>query len=241
MLDRPNPIGGVEISGPVLDAGKESFTAWHRMPLRHGMTAGELLRMFVGERGIRCDATVIPCEGWSRTDWFPATGLTWTDPSPNMRSVTEALLYPGIGLLETTNLSVGRGTDTPFERIGAPWCDGVRFAARLRAQGLKGVAFVPIRFTPTASKFEGKLCSGVQIAITDWSAFEPVLTGIAIACALRDLFPADWKTDKLDTLWRHQASLDAFLAGADARAVEKTWLKDLELFRLRRKPFLLYP
>lgn len=241
VLDRPNPIGGVGIAGPVLDEGKESFTAWHRMPLRHGMTAGELMRMFAGERGIRCETSVIACEGWTRSDLFHETGLTWTDPSPNMRSLTEALLYPGIGLLETTNVSVGRGTDTPFERIGAPWCDGPRLAARLREQGLKGVAFVPIYFTPTASKFEGKRCSGVQIAITDWSVFEPVLTGITIACALRDLFAADWKTDKLDTLWKHQASLSAFSTGADARAIEKTWAKELELFRLRRKPFLLYP
>jgi uncharacterized protein YbbC (DUF1343 family) len=241
VLDRPNPIGGVGIAGPVLDEGKESFTAWHRMPLRHGMTAGELMRMFAGERGIRCETSVIACEGWTRSDLFHETGLTWTDPSPNMRSLTEALLYPGIGLLETTNVSVGRGTDTPFERIGAPWCDGARLAARLREQGLKGVAFVPIYFTPTASKFEGKRCSGVQIAITDWSVFEPVLTGITIACALRDLFAADWKTDKLDTLWKHQASLSAFSTGADARAIEKTWAKELDLFRLRRKPFLLYP
>jgi uncharacterized protein YbbC (DUF1343 family) len=241
VLDRPNPIGGVAIAGPVLDEGKESFTAWHRLPLRHGMTAGELLRMFAGERGIRCETTIIPCEGWARSDLFHDTGLTWTDPSPNMRNLTEALLYPGVGLLETTNLSVGRGTDTPFERIGAPWCDGVRLAARLRTSDLKGVAFVSVRFTPTASKFEGKQCSGVQIAITDWGTFEPVLTGIAIACALRDLFASDWKTDKLDTLWKHKASLDAFAAGADARAIEKTWAKDLDLFRLRRKPFLLYP
>lgn len=241
VLDRPNPIGGVAMAGPVLDAGSESFVGWHRMPLRHGMTAGELMRMFVGERGLRVEASVVACEGWQRADLFDQTGLVWTDPSPNMRSLTEALLYPGIGLLEGTNLSVGRGTDTPFERIGAPWCDGRKLAEHLRAQKVAGAAFVPIRFTPTTSKFEGKECSGIQIAITDWKAFEPVGCGIAIACGLRDLFPKDWNREKLPWLWKHQTSLDAFGNGANAAEVQKTWAKDLDVFRMRRKPFLLYP
>lgn len=241
VLDRPNPIGGVAMAGPVLDAGSESFVGWHRIPLRHGMTAGELMRMFVGERGIQVEASVIACEGWQRADLFDETGLVWTDPSPNMRSLTEALLYPGIGLLEGTNLSVGRGTDTPFERLGAPWCDGQKLAEALRAENVPGVAFVPIRFTPTASKFANQPCSGIQIAITDWKTFEPVGCGIAIACALRDLFPEHWDRDKLPWLWKHQVSIDAFHSGASATDVQKRWAKDLDLFRMRRKPFLLYP
>ncbi|MGE3175740.1 MAG: exo-beta-N-acetylmuramidase NamZ domain-containing protein [Planctomycetota bacterium] len=240
VLDRPNPIDGEHMAGPILDAGKEAFVGWHTIPLRHGMTAGELMRLFQGERGIRVDAQVVPCEGWRRADTWDRTGLPWIDPSPNMRSLTEALLYPGIGLLEGTNLSVGRGTDTPFERIGAPWCDGVRLAARLRAAALPGVAFVPIRFTPDASKFKDEECGGVQIAITDWAVFEPVGAGIAVACALRDLFP-DWNHDRLQWLLRDDAAYAAFVAGGNADDVAATWRKELELFRMRRAPFLLYP
>lgn len=240
VLDRPNPIGGVAMAGPILDEGKESFVGWHRLPVRHGMTAGELMRMFVGERGIRVEAKVVACEGWSRGDTYDRTGLTWIDPSPNMRSLTEALLYPGIGLLEGTNLSVGRGTDTPFERLGAPWCSGVQLAEFLRELNLAGVAFVPIRFTPTASKFEGKECSGIQIAITDWKTFEPVTTGIAIATALHKLHRDDWNTEKLGWLLKSELTQKAILDGEDARTIAKSWLKDLEVFRMRRKPFLLY-
>lgn len=240
VLDRPNPIGGDRLAGPLLDRGKEAFVGWHTLPLRHGMTAGELMRMFQGERGIDVDAQVIACRGWTRRDTYDRTGLAWIDPSPNMRSLTEALLYPGIGLLEGTNLSVGRGTDTPFERIGAPWCDGVALAARLRADALPGVAFVPIRFTPTASKHQGKVCGGVQIAITDWQTFEPVGIGLAIACALRDLCP-DWQHDKLPWLLRNDAAYAAFTQGKDHAAIERGWQSDLAVFRLRQKPFLLYP
>jgi uncharacterized protein YbbC (DUF1343 family) len=241
VLDRPNPIGGLAMAGPILDQGTESFIGWHRIPVRHGMSAGELMRMFQGERGIRVDAQVIACEGWARGDTFDRTGLRWIDPSPNMRSLTEALLYPGIGLLEGTNLSVGRGTDTPFERLGAPWCDGGRLAAVLRDQNLAGVAFVPIRFTPSASKFEGKECSGIQIAVTDWKTFEPVLTGIAIAGALRFLHPDDWKTDKLNWLLKSVGTEAAVLKGESATAIAKSWQQDLEVFRMRRKQYLLYP
>jgi uncharacterized protein YbbC (DUF1343 family) len=241
VLDRPNPIGGKDIAGPLLDKDGESFVGWHRIPLRHGMTAGELMRMFVGERGIRCDASVVACEGWSRGDRFDRTGLLWTDPSPNMRSLTQALLYPGVGLLEGTNLSVGRGTDTPFERVGAPWCDGVRLAAHIRDQKLPGVAVVPIRFTPNASKFANKECQGVQIAITDWDAFEPVSLGVALACALRDLHGKDWNREKLNWLWKHAASMEALEQGKDAAAIQELWRKDLDVFRMRQKPFLIYP
>jgi uncharacterized protein YbbC (DUF1343 family) len=240
VLDRPNPIGGVRLGGPLLDRGQETFVGWHTLPLRHGMTIGELMRMFQGELGLQVDAHVIECRGWSRADTFDRTGLLWIDPSPNMRSLTAALLYPGIGLLEGTNLSVGRGTDTPFERVGAPFVDGVTLAARLRKEQLPGVAFVPIAFTPTASKFANSECKGVAIAITDWQAFEPVATGLAIACALRDLCPS-WQHERLQGLLRNDKAYAAFKAGQDRRAIEATWQQDLEVFRMRRKPFLLYP
>ncbi len=240
VLDRPNPIGGVRMEGPVLAADRRDFVGTHRIPLRHGMTAGELARMIAGEDGLQVDLQVVPCLGWQRADFWDHTGLVWINPSPNMRSLTQALLYPGIGLLEGTNLSVGRGTDTPFEVLGAPWCNGVLLARRLRAAKLPGVTFVPIVFTPDASKFRGEACSGVNVVITDWQTFEPVRTGIHVACALRALHPDAWDTKRLDWLLKHEPSADAIVAGEPADAIVARWQKDLDLFRIRRKPFLLY-
>ncbi|MBK8097785.1 MAG: DUF1343 domain-containing protein [Planctomycetes bacterium] len=239
VLDRPNPIGGMAFEGPVLQPGREDFVGCYTMPLRHGLTAGELARMIVGETGLQVDLQVIACRGWQRHDHFERTGLPWTNPSPNMRNVTQALLYPGVGLLEGTNLSVGRGTDQPFENLGAPWCDGRALAAALRQRDLPGLAFVPIRFTPTASKFANEACSGIHIVVTDRARVQPVALGIVIACELRDRFPA-WKHEKLDWLLKDRSTYDAFVAGADAAALQSRWQKDLDLWRMRRKPFLLY-
>ncbi|MBL9079139.1 MAG: DUF1343 domain-containing protein [Planctomycetes bacterium] len=240
VLDRPNPLGGIALEGPVAPADRLDFVASHRVPLRHGLTAGELARMIVGEDGVRAELDVVRCDGWQRADLWADTGLRWTDPSPNLRSVTQALLYPGIGLLEGTNLSVGRGTDRPFERIGAPWCDGVALAAALRAAALPGVAFVPVRFTPTASRCAGEPCDGVDVVVTDWRTFAPVRTGTAIAVALHRLFPQQWDTAQLDWLWKHPASLAALREGRDADAITAGWQRELDLFRMRRRPFLLY-
>ncbi|MBL8756189.1 MAG: DUF1343 domain-containing protein [Planctomycetes bacterium] len=240
VLDRPNPIGGVRTEGPVLAKDRQDFVGAHRIPLRHGLTAGELARMVAGEDGLQVDLHVVRCEGWQRADLWDATGLPWVNPSPNMRSLTQALLYPGIGLLEGTNLSVGRGTDTPFEVLGAPWCDGLALAKRLRAAKLPGVTFVPVAFTPTASKFRGEACSGVNVVVTDWATFEPVRTGMHVACALRALHRDAWDVQKLDWLLKHAPTHDAILAGTAADAIVATWAKELDLFRLRKKPFLLY-
>ena len=240
VLDRPNPIGGVGMEGPVLADARRDFVGAHRIPVRHGLTVGELARMITGEDGITIDLTVVACEGWHRADRWDRTGLPWINPSPNMRSITQAMLYPGIGLLETTNLSVGRGTDTPFEVLGAPWCDGVQLAALLRSRNLPGVAFVPVSFTPAASEFRGKRCSGINVVITDWSTFEPVRTGLHVATALRALHANQWDTKKLDGLLKHEATRDAILAGEAADTIVASWKKELELFRIRRQPFLLY-
>ncbi len=241
VLDRPNPIGGIAMEGPLLAAGATDFVAAYNVPLRHGLTAGEFARMLVGEQGLAVDLHVVACEGWQRVDTYDATGLPWIDPSPNMRRLSQAIVYPGIGLLEGTNLSVGRGTDTPFEILGAPWCDGVRLAATLRAAKLPGVTFVPVHFTPTASKFRGERCGGVHVLLTDWRAFEAVRTGIHVACALRALHSEAWDTKKLDWLLKHPATRDAILAGTAAETIVASFTKDVALFRLRRKPFLLYP
>jgi uncharacterized protein YbbC (DUF1343 family) len=240
VLDRPNPIGGERMEGPVLAAARQDFVGAHRIPLRHGLTAGELARMIAGEDGLAVDLVVIRCEGWRRQDLYDATGLPWIAPSPNMRRLSQALTYPGIGLLEGTNLSVGRGTDTPFEILGAPWCDGRALAATLRATALPGVAFVPVTFTPTASKFRGEACSGVHVLITDWRTFEPVCTGIHVACALQALHRDAWQTEKLDWLLKHEATRDGIRDGAAAAKLVDAFRADLDLFRMRRKPFLLY-
>ena len=213
VLDRPNPINGVDVSGPVLDPGRESFVGFHTLPVRHGMTIGELARMFKEELSLSLELEVIPLQGWKRADFFDRTGLLWINPSPNMRSLTEAILYPGIGLLETTNVSVGRGTDTPFEVIGAPWLDGRRLAAELNQAGLPGVCFVPIRFSPTASTHAGQACGGVNVVITDRSQFEPLRTGLEIARRLHALYGDQWKVSAYDRLLGNAATLEALIAG----------------------------
>src|SRR5437588_318021 len=195
VLDRPNPINGADVEGPVADADKLSFTAYHTIPVRHGMTVGELAQLYNAQRKTGCDLRVVKMENWRRAMWFDATGQTWVNPSPNMRSLTEAMLYPGVGLLETTNLSVGRGTDTPFELVGAPWLDGRKLAAYLNGRALPGVRFVPVRFTPRASVFKGEECGGVNIAVIERTRFRPVRAGLEIAVALRRLYPQDWKVD----------------------------------------------
>src|SRR5436305_962975 len=174
VLDRPNPINGVDFDGPVADADKLTFTSFHTIPVRHGMTVGELARLYNAQRKLGCDLRVVRMENWRRAMWFDATGQTWVNPSPNMRSLTEAALYPGVGLLETTNVSVGRGTDTPFELLGAPWVDGGKLAACLYGRALAGLRLVPVRFTPRASVFKDVECGGVNVVVTDRALFRSV-------------------------------------------------------------------
>ena len=240
VLDRPNPINGIDVAGPVLDPGREAFVAFHRLPVRHGMTVGELARMFDAELGLGLDLQVVPVEGWRRSDGFEETGLRWVNPSPNMRSPAEALLYPGIGLLESSNLSVGRGTATPFELLGAPWLDGERLAAHLSAQGLAGVRFEPVTFVPSSSKFAGETCRGLRFLVTDRRAFRPVRVGLALALGLRTLYPDTWEAAALDHLLRNKAVLDALLAARPLAELEAMCRPDLEAFLARRARFLLY-
>ena len=240
VLDRVNPINGVEVEGPLADSNKLSFTAYHQLPIRHGMTVGELAGFFNEERNIKADLQVVRVADWRRDAWFDETGLTWISPSPNMRSLTEATLYPGIALLEATNVSVGRGTDTPFEVIGAPWMDGVKLGAALNAKRLPGVRFVPVRFTPRSSVHEGKECGGVNIVVTDRSQFEPVTTGLEVAAQLLALFPKDFAVDRFLRLLVNQQVFDAFKQGAEGRALRQIWEEDLNRFRAARAKYLLY-
>lgn len=240
VLDRPNPINGMTVSGPVLDEGRQSFVGYHRLAVRHGMTTGELAQMFNAELQLGLDLEVIPVEGWQRADYFDATGLKWINPSPNMRSLTEAILYPGIGLLETTNLSVGRGTATPFELLGAPWLDGERFALELNRLNLPGVRFAALLFTPDASKFEGELCGGVSIIITARARFESVRTGIEIALKLRQLYADEWEFDAYDRLLVNKSVLEAIRSGRSYPEIEAIFHDELMEFIRRRSPFLIY-
>jgi uncharacterized protein YbbC (DUF1343 family)/CubicO group peptidase (beta-lactamase class C family) len=240
VLDRPNPIGGELVEGPVLDAGRESFTGYHRIPVRHGLTLGELAQLYNGERHIGVDLEVIRCEGWQRDQHFDATGLTWINPSPNMRSLRQAELYPGIGLLETTNLSVGRGTDTPFEVIGAPWLDARRLATGLAAERLEGVVFVPVRFIPNASVHANKECAGVQIIVTDRARFRAVRTGLAIARQLRILHEMDWQIARFPVLLANERVFEAVKAGRSLDEIESEYREDLGQFERTRMKFLLY-
>ncbi len=239
VLDRINPIGGRAIEGPV-HRGASTFVAFHALPLRHGMTVGELARLFNAERGWNCDLTVIPIEGWSRAGWADETGLPWTNPSPNMRSLTAATLYPGVGLLESA-VSVGRGTDTPFEVVGAPYVDDVAFAAELSRAGLSGVRFVPIRFTPRASTFKDQPCGGVHLVITDREALRSVDLGLTLALTLQRLYPGQFALDKLKPLLTDEATLEAIRAGRPLAEIKRTWTRALAAFEKRRASVLLYP
>jgi uncharacterized protein YbbC (DUF1343 family) len=245
VLDRPNPITGSFVQGPVADAGHERFTGYWTVPVRHGMTMGELARMFNAERlinqnKINARLTVVPMQGWLRGDWFDSTGLSWVNPSPNLRSVTEAALYPGVALIEGTNVSVGRGTDTPFELVGAPWIKSRELAAYLNARGIAGVRFVPQSFTPTASVYEGKICQGVNIVLTDRNALDAPELGIELAAALKKLYPADYKIERMPELLVNQAAYDALMAGRDPRRIAQDWQEDLEKFEVIRKKYLIY-
>lgn len=238
VLDRVDPINGVTVDGPVL-AGDASFVAYHRVPLRYGMTIGELAKMYRAERNCPADLTVIPLENWRRDLWFDQTALPWTNPSPNMRNLVEATLYPGIGLLETA-LSVGRGTDTPFEVVGAPYADDIRVAGELNRSGLKGVRFVPVEFTPQSSIHQGQLCRGVSIQLTDREACDVVDVGLEIAEVFYRLYPAEFKPEKMERLLAHPATLEAIKANEPVAQIRGLWRQDLEQFKRTRAKYLMY-
>ncbi|MBL9129016.1 MAG: DUF1343 domain-containing protein [Verrucomicrobiales bacterium] len=239
VLDRVNPINGTGVEGPVYDGATNHFVAFHSIPLRHGMTVGELARMFDAERRWNARLTVVPVEGWSRSRWYDDTGLPWINPSPNMRSLKQAILYPGIGLVESA-VSVGRGTDTPFEVVGAPYVDDRRFAAELNRAGLPGISFVPVRFTPKASVFKDQECGGAYLMLNDRDACRTVDVGIVVASTLRRLYPNDFALGKMATLLQHPPTLEAIRAGKSLAEIKALWSTDLAEFQSRRGNYLLY-
>ena len=240
VLDRPNPITGSFVQGPGTDEGHDSFTNYWTIPVRHGMTIGELAHMFNAERGINAKLTVVPMDGWQRGDWFDSTGLMWVNPSPNLRSVTEEALYPGVALIEGTNVSVGRGTDSPFELVGAPWIKSKEFAAYLNARGIGGLRFVPVTFTPASSVYSGQACQGVNIIVTDRNGFDAPELGIELAAALHKLYPNDWKIEKMQQLLVNQSVYDALMAGQDPRRIAQEWQDELAKFEAVRLKYLIY-
>lgn len=238
VLDRVDPIGGAAVEGPLL-VGPEDYVGWHRVPLRYGMTTGELARMFNDERHIGAGLAVIELQRWRRDLYEDEAGLPWINTSPNMRSLAAATLYPGIGLVESA-ISVGRGTATPFEIIGAPYIDPAVFTREMNALDLPGVRFEPARFTPDTSNFAGQECGGARVVITDRNKLRTVLTGVAVATTLRRLYGDAFAVDKVQRLLRHPRILEAIREARPPREIEQLWLEDQASFRERRAKYLLY-
>jgi uncharacterized protein YbbC (DUF1343 family)/CubicO group peptidase (beta-lactamase class C family) len=240
VLDRPNPITGSFVQGPISDPGHENFTNYASVPVRHGMTMGELAKMFNGERNINAHLQVVPLEGWMRGDWYDSTALAWINPSPNLRSLTEATLYSGVALVEGTNVSVGRGTDTPFELLGAPWINAGELAKYLNTRDISGVRFVPVNFTPSASTYAGQKCQGVNVILVERNAFDAPELGVELASALRKLYPDQFHMERMIDLLVNQSTYDAISKGEDPRRIGEDWREPLEKFQQLRQRYLIY-
>lgn len=240
VLDRPNPIGPAGVRGPLPDPDVRSFTNYFRLALQHGLTLGELARLFNAEKRIGADLTVIAMQGYARASWYEQTGLAWVAPSPNLRSLVGTMLYPGVGLIEDTNVSVGRGTPTPFEVVGAPWVDGPALAAALQRRAIAGVRFASVAFTPTASRYAGRRCTGIRIELTDRAALDASRLGIELAVALRKLHPDRFAVRDMFRLLASREVLAAIEAGEDPAAIERRWQPALRGFTDLRAKYLLY-
>jgi uncharacterized protein YbbC (DUF1343 family) len=240
VLDRPNPVTGSNVQGPLSDPEARSFVNYHSLPVRHGMTMGELARMFNEERNIHAKLTVVTMQGWMRGDWFDSTGLTWVSPSPNLRSLTEATLYPGVGMIEYTNISVGRGTGTPFEVIGAPWIKPGELAGYLNRRNIQGVRFVPVYFTPSSGPYHGDRIGGVNILLLDREFFDAPEMGIELASALHKLYPETFDMSKMNVLVSNPSVMEALKADEDPRRIAQDWSNAVQQFLKRRQPYLLY-
>ena len=240
VLDRPNPIGGLSVEGPLLDADKTSFVGYMPLPVRHGMTLGELARYVNAEKKLGADLHVVAVEGWRRSFYFNDTGLLWVNPSPNMRCLVATIFYPGVCLLEATNVSVGRGTDTPFEVIGAPWIEPRRLAAELKAAHVPGVDFVPLYFTPTTSTNRGQKCGGVNLILMDRDKFNSVLAGMTLLSVLYRLYPKEFEIDKAIRLLGNQQALSELKSGRLPADVERTANAGMRDFLAGRQKALIY-
>jgi uncharacterized protein YbbC (DUF1343 family)/CubicO group peptidase (beta-lactamase class C family) len=240
VLDRPDPVTGSFVQGPMSQPDLLNFNNYHPIPLRHGMTLGELAQLYNDEKKIGARLRVIPMQGWLRGDWFDSTGIVWINTSPNLRSMNEAELYTGVAIVEGTNVSVGRGTDTPFEVLGAPWIDPHTFSDYLNARLIPGVRFVPVTFTPVSGPYANQLCKGVNIIVTDRTVLDAPEMGIELAVALRKLYPDNWKIERMLALLANRQVFDAVVNGDDPRSIAQGWQDDLNKFKELRQKYLLY-
>jgi uncharacterized protein YbbC (DUF1343 family) len=241
VLDRPNPINGVQVEGPILESHRLSFTGYFALPVRHGMTVGELAMLFNEENQIGAKLEVVKLEGWSRSLWLDDTDLPWVNPSPNIRNQRQATLYTAVGLLESTNVSVGRGTETPFEILGAPWMTAKKLARTLQRRKLAGVKFTPTHFTPSADHYKGKRCHGLRVELTDRTRFQTVAAGLEMARAVSLLYPRHFQLDKLVGMTGSEAVVKAIQRGDSVDQVVETGREELERFLQMRQKYLLYP
>jgi uncharacterized protein YbbC (DUF1343 family) len=240
VLDRPNPINGTAVEGPVSDAEPQSFVNYHPVPVRHGMTMGELAKMFNTEKKIGAKLTVVAMRGWEREMWFDETGLAWVNPSPAIRNVTQATLYPGTALLEHTNVSVGRGTETPFEVVGAPWIEGAKLTEFLLNRRIAGVKFEIAMFTPVSSTHKGMECQGVRVSVLDRNLLNAPLLGLEVSHALRVLYPEKFEIEKMKALVANAAVLRLLKTGKEPREIAEEHAGDLRRFVETRQQYLLY-
>jgi len=240
VLDRPNPLGGEVMEGPVLDRDRTSFVGYFAMPIRYAMTMGELAQMFNAENKIGADLRVIAMQDWHRQDTYDMTGLAWVAPSPALRSLRENFLYPGVEILQAAGVSVGRGTATPFEVLGTPWTDPARLLEQLSHRELPGVRLTATQFTPAKGLFSGILCKGISMDLQDRDVFQPVLLGLEIASALHRLYPDQFQVDKMIGLLGSQSTVERLARGDDPKDIEASWTDDLTRFRQTREKYLLY-
>jgi uncharacterized protein YbbC (DUF1343 family) len=240
ILDRPDPLGGERIEGPMLDRERTNFVGYFPMPVRMGMTLGEMALMFNAENKIGCDLHVIPMQNWRRSDWLDDTGLPWMNPSPNLRSFGTEILYPGLEILQAGGVSVGRGTDRPFERIGAPWIHSGAFVEEMNRRSVAGVRFVADRFTPDSGLYEGEMCEGARVMVTDRAIFESMRMGIEIAAVLAKLYPNHFDVVKMIALVGNVETIRRLKAGDAPAAIVASWNEDLEAFRKERAKYLIY-
>jgi uncharacterized protein YbbC (DUF1343 family) len=243
VLDRPNPIGGLRVGGPIQDRNLyKKITSYFPIPVIHGMTAGELAKMFNSYFGIQCDLSVIEMTGWKRIMFFDETGLPWVNPSPNIRNVTQELLYPGIALTESwnSNVSVGRGTDTPFEVVGAPWIDADKLVAEMNSREIPGIALYPHHYIPSESKFKGKNCHGLRIEITDRSEFNSMVTGLNLLSSLYKLYPETYRLEQNHGLVGSRDVLERIKKDQPVELIRASYGKTLQNFNKIRNKFLIY-
>jgi uncharacterized protein YbbC (DUF1343 family)/CubicO group peptidase (beta-lactamase class C family) len=240
VLDRPNPLTGAYVQGPVSDAGQASRANYQPLPARHGLTVAELAKLLNTERNINAKLTVVPMRGWIRGDWFDSTGLLWADLSPELHDLQQALLYPGVALLEATNVSVGKGTDAPYQVLGAPWIHAVDLASYLNERKIEGVRFVPIQFTPASGNYARQQCSGVEMMVIDRETLDSAELGIELAAALHKLYPQQFEIGHVSDLLANQAAFQALQSGEDPRRIADDWRDGLDQFMQVRAKYLLY-